>query len=409
VTEDLQAYRRRAHAWLAANLPPRPAVPTAEPHREDGYTRDYMATQRQLQRMLYEAGYAGITWPARYGGQGLGDEFERAFREEAADYQTPDLGVNASTTYGVCGPTLLAHASEQFLAEHVPLMLSGRELWAQFFSEAAAGSDLAGVRTSARRGDDGSWVINGEKMWTSGGSHADYGLCLARTDPTVPKHRGLTWFAIPTAAPGVTVRPIRMVDGRQGFCQEFFDNVTIPDTNRIGDVNDGWTVTRTMLVFERDSGVHKKRVDLSPGPFAPGLVAAARQRGLTGDSRIRQAIAEAHTYEYVRRQIATHMDDILAGTQAAATGVAAYGKLAAGVYIPRGERLAMEIAGPLALTGQEDDTGMKIARGYLNGRIMAIAGGSNEMQRNGIGERVLGLPRERTVDPFAERQDKPRS
>ncbi len=206
--------------------------------------------ERPKQRALFDAGYAGITWPVEYGGQGLTPAHERAFLEEAAGHELPDFGYAAAMTFRICGPVMLAHASEEFKQRHLPRMLKGEELWVQFFSEPAAGSDLAGIRTRATRDGD-TWILNGAKVWSSFAHLADWGLCLTRTNWSVPKHRGLTWFGVPTDADGVTLRTIRLINGGADFCEEFFDDVAIPDVDRVGDVDEGWTVARTMLVYER--------------------------------------------------------------------------------------------------------------------------------------------------------------
>ena len=150
----------------------------------------------------------------------------------------------------VCAPTMLAHASPEFLARHIPKILAGEELWVQFFSEPGAGSDLAGITTRATNDGD-EWILNGSKIWSSGAYYADYGMCLARTDWEVPKHRGVTWFAVQIDQPGVTVQPVREINGDAEFCQEFFDDVRLSYDEVIGEINQGWRVAQTMLVFER--------------------------------------------------------------------------------------------------------------------------------------------------------------
>ena len=250
---DLETYRRQARAWLEANLEKRDR---GQPSRIRGVkhrAREDFLPERALQRKLYEAGYAGIRWPKEYGGQGLGPDFARAFGEEAVNYRLPDLGVAGGTTFGPCGETIIRHASPEFLVRHIPKMLAGEELFVQFFSEPGAGSDLAGVTTRAVKDGD-RWVITGSKIWTSGAYYADYGMCLARTDSEAPKHRGLTWFAVPILSKGVTVQPIREINGDAEFCQEFLDEVEVTDDEVIGEVNHGWAVAQTMLVFERSGG-----------------------------------------------------------------------------------------------------------------------------------------------------------
>lgn len=405
---DIEAYRHTARQWLADNLERRAS---GHPSRQRGgghRSPEDFAPERALQTKLYEAGYAGITWPTAYGGQGLDPEHARAFSEEAAGYVLPDLGIAGGVTFGVCGPTMLQHASPEFLAHHVPLMLSGRELWCQFFSEPGAGSDLAGITTRAVRDGD-RWILTGSKIWSSGAYYADYGMCLARTDWEVPKHRGLSWFAVPTAAPGVTVQPIREINGDAEFCQEFLDEVELSDDAVIGEVNQGWSVAQTMLVYERGAG---REPGDNPygveetGGMVPDLVALARRVGRLEDPVARQLLAQAHINDYVRNQLMIRVAGLIRAGTGPASGIASYGKLAAGTFDPVRARIALEIGGGSPLSWAEDDPrGARVAIDYLNSRIMAIAGGTNEMQRNGISERVLGLPREPSFDsdkPFNE-------
>jgi alkylation response protein AidB-like acyl-CoA dehydrogenase len=398
---DLDAYRARARAWLAANLPSGEKAGLASRGARE-YTREDIESQRPLQRALHEAGYAGITWPVEYGGQGLTAAHERIFNEEAAGYLLPDFGIAGGTTFSVCAPVMLAHGSEDLKRRHLPRMLSGEELWVQFFSEPGAGSDLAGVQTRAERdGDD--WVLNGAKVWSSFAHLADWGMCLARTDWTVPKHRGLTWFGVRTDLPGVTVRPIRQINGGADFCEEFFDDVVVPDSERIGDVDAGWTVAGTMLVFERGAGLETAPPGRAePGPLAPDLVAIARDAGRLDDPVARQLIATAHSHDFLRQELDARLAVMMQQTTFDA-GVAAYGALAMGVFDAERACIGMEIGRGNALAWSDNDgPGATTALAYLNGRMMSIASGTNEMQRNGIGERVLGLPREPSFD-----RDKP--
>jgi alkylation response protein AidB-like acyl-CoA dehydrogenase len=316
----------------------------------------------------------------------------------------PDFGVAGGTTFGVCARTMLAHASPDFLRTHIPKILAGDELWVQFFSEPEAGSDLAGIRTRADRDGD-RWIVNGSKIWSSGAYYADYGMCLARTDWDAPKHRGLTWFAVPTTAPGVTVQPIKEINGDAEFCQEFLDDVELTDDDVIGDVNHGWSVAQTMLVFERGAGGAQPVVEPPDARRLPSdLVALARRVGRQHDPVVRQLIARAHINDYAHTCLGERLAARMRGSLDA--GVAAYGKLAQGTLDPLRARIGMEIGRGAALAWESGDIeGMTPAVNYLNGRVMSIAGGTNEVQRNGIGERALGLPREPSFDtdrPFNE-------
>ena len=405
-TVDIEEFRQQAQRWLAENLPRRdPSTPVIRPRGIDHKTIDGIATQRVIQRKLFDAGYAGISWPAEYGGQGLTRAHEQVFNEVAQAYALPDFGIAGGTTFGVCSQTMLAHASPQFLRHHIPRILSGEELWVQFFSEPGAGSDLAGVRTRATRDGD-RWILNGSKVWSSGAYYADYGMCLARTDWDVPKHRGLTWFAVRTDAPGVTIQPIREINGDAEFCQEFFDDVELSDDDVIGEVNRGWAVTQTMLVFERGSGTNRPFQPGGSGQLAPDLVALARRLGREKERDVRQLIARAHINDYAYNKLIERLAGIMRTSTGLDAGVAAYGKLAMGTFTPIRARIAMEIGRGAALLWEPGDIeGMTTSLNYLNGRVMSIAGGTNEMQRNGIGERVLGLPREPSFDidkPFNE-------
>jgi alkylation response protein AidB-like acyl-CoA dehydrogenase len=402
---SIQEFRERARAWLADNLEPLPRSRPKALRGVDRLTRERVNAEREVQRKLFAAGYAGISWPAEYGGQGLSREYEAAFLEAAVGYRMPDFGVLSGTTFGICGPTILAHASRELLESHIPRILAGDELFVQFFSEPGAGSDLAGLTMRADRDGD-HWVLNGSKTWSSGAACADWGMCLARTNWDVSKHRGLTWFAVPCAALGLRIDPIREINGDTEFCQEFFDDVRVPDRDRIGEIDDGWSVAQTMLVFERGAGRPGSAAPpAGPGELPSDLLALARRTGRIGDPNVRQRIAEAHIDDYARLQLTYRIAGLLRRS-GMNPGIAAYGKLATGTFNPLRARMALEIGGAGALTWEDGDRdGMEASMDYLNSRVLSIAGGSNEVQRNAIGERVLGLPREPAFDldrPFRE-------
>ncbi len=346
----------------------------------------------------------GFSFPKEYGGRGLSLEHERVFSEEAAHFVTPDFGGAGAVTFGPIARSMLSHASPEFLARHVPRILSGEAIWCQFYSEPEAGSDLAGIRTSATRDGD-NWVIKGSKIWSTGAYYADFGMCLARTDWNAPKHRGLTWFAVPTDAPGLTIRQIKQINGGAGFCEEFLDDVVVTDDDVIGEVNRGWSVAQTMLVYERGAGGERSATP-DPRELAPDLVALARKAGRVNEPEIRQALARAHINDYAYHHLLKRVAARLRAAGAPEPALAAYGKLASGTLSPIRGRIALEVGGPEAIFWPPDDPdGMQYSVAYLNGRMSSIAGGTNEMQRNGIGERVLGLPREPSFDsnkPFSE-------
>jgi alkylation response protein AidB-like acyl-CoA dehydrogenase len=404
---DLETFRHQARTWLDENLERRDTAAGARRLRGvDHKTVEGIRAERAIQRRLYEGGYAGISYPAEYGGRGLTLAHERVFNEEASGFRTPDFGVAGGTTFGVCARTLLAHASPDFLRTHIPRILAGDELWVQFFSEPEAGSDLAGIRTRATR-DGERWILNGSKIWSSGAYYADYGMCLARTDWDVPKHRGLTWFGVPTTARGVTVQPIKEINGDVEFCQEFFDDVELTDDDVIGEVNHGWSVAQTMLVFERGAGGAAPVPEPRDARQLPSdLAELARRVGREKDPVVRQLLARAHINDYALERLNGRIAARMQASTSMDSGIAAYAKLALGELDPLRARIGVEIGRGAALTWEPGDVeGMTAAINYLNGRVMSIAGGTNEVQRNGIGERALGLPREPSFDtdrPFNE-------
>ena len=402
-TISVDEYRERARAWLADNVErrsgdPRVAVSSLRGMHE--FTKEQLDAERPKQKRLYEAGFAGITWPAEFGGQGLSPAHERAFLEEAAGYQLPNLGIAGGTTFGVCAQVMLAHASDDFNRRHLPRMLAGDELWCQFFSEPVAGSDLAGVQTRATR-DGETWVLNGAKVWSSWAHLADYGLCLARTNWSVPKHRGLTWFGVPVDAPGVTLRVIRQINGGADFCEEFFDDVVLPGEAVVGTVNDGWTVAARLLSHERDSvgggspyigNVLGHQAAVPPGPR---LAADAIAAGHHHDARARQLVGEAHILGTVATALVARI-----AARGARGPAGAVLKLYRGTSAMRIATIGLELAGPAAVAGATTP-----GTEYLMRQSGSLAGGSNEMQRNLIAERLLGMPREHAPDrgvPFSQ-------
>ena len=402
VQVDLADYRGQARAWIEANLEresnahgPRPV---------EYYTPAVMAESRALQRLLWEAGYAGINWPAEYGGQGQTAAHAAAFLEEAHGHRLPDFGILSATTFEVCVPTMIAHGPPTFLTELVPQVLAGDALVCQYFSEPAAGSDLAGVRTRATRTDDG-WVLNGQKVWSTYAHLADWGMCLARTDWDVPKHRGLTWFAVPCQSEGVTTRPIKQINETSEFCEEFFEDVAVPDAHRLCEVNQGWAMAQTMLMLERGAGHTEDRWPVRAGAVADELVDVARRSGSVDDPTAHQLLAQSQVIDVVERALRSRIQE-QADLGTLDTAVAAHGKLFAGVYDPVRARIRIELGGVGSLGWSPDEpSGDATALAYLDCRVYSIAGGTNEMQRNGIAERGLGLPREPSYDtnrPFRD-------
>ena len=242
-TPEQAAFRERVRAWLEANK-------AQAPSRSGSYEDDgYVAARRGWQQRLAEAGLAGVTWPREFGGQGLGPIEQVTVNQELSRAGVP--GILDVIGIGMLGPCIIAHGSGEQQSRYLGPMLHGDEVWCQLFSEPAAGSDLAAVQTRARRDERGAWTLNGQKVWTTNAQFASFGLLLARTDPDVPKHKGLTMFIVPMNAPGVTVRGLRQISGEAEFNEVFFDDLVVDEDAVVGGVGNGWGTALTVLMFER--------------------------------------------------------------------------------------------------------------------------------------------------------------
>ena len=395
--EDLESFRLRAREWLAATMPRRARATTD--HQDQGQD-DRVARARQLQRTLSDGGYAGIHYPVEYGGQGLSPAHQRAFTAEAAGYEMPLL-FNVPTL-GILAPTLLDFGTEEQKQRHLPAILRGDELWVQFLSEPSGGSDLAGCITRATRDGD-VWVLNGSKIWSSGAYWCDWAMCLARTNWDVPKHRGLTMFIVKIHQPGVQIEQIRQVNGAMEFCQEFFDDVHIPEANVVGAVNDGWTVASQLLFHERNSVgggspfVSGGGAETASGGRLPGNSWLAREVGVASDPYARDLLAESHILDVVHGQLAERMaggmrSGVFPGTAGAIL------RLFSGVKGVRQSDITIEIAGVASAAAPEDSPIGSYADQFLARQGSCLGGGSTEIARNIISERVLGMPREFAAD-----------
>jgi alkylation response protein AidB-like acyl-CoA dehydrogenase len=373
-SED-QSFRMAARQWLEANVPDSTA-----PH--DGVAaRDFSLAWL---RKLNAGGWSGISWPAEYGGRGLSFEQQVIWYEEYVRANAPSPLDATFVSLNHAGPTLMACGSDAQKAFHLPRILSGEVLWCQGFSEPGSGSDLASLRTSGVvEGDD--LVVNGQKIWTSFADIADYQELLVRTEPGSQRHKGLSWVICDMKTPGITVRPIRNLAGASHFAEVFYDNVRIPLGNVVGGLHDGWRVAMTTLGFERRTAatalqlmltrkvemlmdmVRARGIDPATGPHARELA------GLRAEA----AALRALTLRTLFRQEATPFDGSMVRLF--------FGELSQRIY-----RLAMDILGPSnAEAVQPDDW----VHDYLESFSETIAGGTAEIQRNIIGERILGLPR----------------
>ncbi len=409
--EDLQSFRERARSFIRSNL--RRVSPEelrySYARGDDELELTIVKRDREVQRMLFDADLAGICFPREYGGQGLTPAHQKVFNEEIVGYEFPThLQVPNFTP---CAAIILEFGTHEQKLHHLPAILKGEELWMQFLSEPSGGSDVAGALTTAVRDGD-QWVLNGSKVWTTGAWWSDWGLCLARTNWDVPKHRGLTVFMLPIHQPNIEVHRIEMLNGSREFCQEFMTDLIVPDADRIGDVDDGWTVgTRWMF--------HERMLHSSPYvTMAAGLTVSssdasaihtlARERGLLDDSATRDLVGEARMLELVSAELSLHVSDHIR-TGALSDQAAALVRLFKASAVSKIVTLGQEVAGADATAWTDDGSASGAALWYLMRQGGTIGGGTTEMARNVIAERVLNMPRERSVDKDVPFRDVPRS
>jgi len=396
-TPELAAFREKARAFLAEHAPARRQASDDEEDVSMEATVADLPTQKAFQAALFDAGLAGITWPLPWG-RGLTAEHQRVFNEEAAGYDLP------ATVYtiglGMVIPTMIEFGTDEQRERYVHKALRGEEIWSQLFSEPGAGSDVASLQTRAERDGD-EWILNGQKVWTTGAQLSDYGAIIARTNPDNPKHRGITMFIVDFHAPGVEVRPIKQINGGSGFNEVFFTDVRVPDSWRIGEVDDGWRCAIAMLMNERvaiGAGGGGGR-GLSVG----ALKRLAAERGKGDDPVVRQGIADVYIGQQIMKFIGLRIRAaVKAGNAPGPEGSIA--KLLGAVFSRRTSDLAASIAGGYG-QAWADPKDARWAQLVLSTPASRIAGGTDEVQRNIIGERVLGLPKEPQVDrdiPFKE-------
>ena len=398
--ENVDSFRLRARAWLAENMPPATGKTWAhgDPAR--------WPRARELQRRLFDAGFAGLCFPRAYAGQGLSLAHQQAFDAEITPYEMP-LTLNIPT-FGIIAATLLEFGTEEQKKLYLPPILAGDEVWVQLLSEPTGGSDLASVMTRATPDADG-FVLSGSKVWSSGAYAADYGICVARTNWEVPKHDGISVLIVKMDQPGVTVERIRGVAGDDEFCQEFFDDVRIPAANVLGKVDAGWTVVRGLLAHERNS-----MGGASPYVSGRGLAASTRQDeipdlarrlGLTADPRVRQLVAEAHVLGLVQDQTSHRVTGAMIRGELGAPAGAILRLMGARIAVRRSD-IALEISGADTGVWQVGDPdGGLVGNRFLARQGSELGGGSTEIQRNIISERVLEMPREPAADrgvPFSQ-------
>ncbi len=403
----LEVFRAEVRTWLDANAKRRSAdsndfkrrmaVSTQQTREQE---LEHVASCKAWQRKIFDAGYAGIAVPTEYGGQGRTPAEQRVFSQEAARYEI-DTGV-FSVGIGMVLPTLLVHGTEEQKQRFIPALLRGEEVWCQLFSEPGAGSDLAGMTTRAERDGD-SWVVNGQKVWNSFAHVADWGILLARTDWDVPKHRGITYFLVDMTSPGIEVRPLRQITGVAHFNETFLSDLHIPLENVCGEVNGGWGVTQTTLMAER------ALIGGGTGLGFRDYVALAQHFGRTDDPDIRQRLAQSYTRSEILRWLGMRAQ--AAAKSGRMTGMeGSIAKLAISDHVALNGDLGLAIEGPAAMLydGDAFEDGFWQQQ-FLGQWGIRIGGGTEQVQRNILGERGLGLPPEARPDKSAAFRDVPKN
>ena len=395
-TQEQAAYRAQVQSWLDEHKPEAPVLDGPGALQDES---EIIAARRAWQGKLAEGGLAGVTWPKDFGGQGLGPIEQVICNQEIAKAKVP--GILDAIGVGMLGPTIIAHGTDEQKPRYLGAMLHGDEVWCQLFSEPAAGSDLAAVQARARQQEDGSWKLSGQKVWTTNAQFAAYGLLLARTDADVPKHKGLTMFIVPIDAPGVTVRGLRQISGEAEFNEVFFDDVSIDADAVVGGVGNGWGTALTTLMFERVTiGLGSEGMGYNSNRFAQAIAQDADARR---DHEVRHSLGEiasellAVRFTGYRTLSALQKGQVPGPESGLAKITIVSGAIKAGDLIA-------DVLGPDALA---EDGEWAYMISFLPG--LKSAGGTEEILRNTIGERVLGLPPAPRLDkgiPFSELRSK---
>jgi acyl-CoA dehydrogenase len=409
-TAEEAAFRTQVRAWIDANAPRHleEELKRASFGSNGVVSEDPIAAGKAWQKKKAEAGWACLHWPKEYGGAAR-TPIERVIWGQEEGAYAALTGV-FTIGHGMCGPTVMSWASEEHKRRLLPPLASGEHVWCQLFSEPASGSDLAGLRTRAVKAGDGSgdWIVNGQKIWTSGAQYSDWGLLITRTNPDVPKHKGLTMFFLDMKSPGVEVRPIKQVNGQSGFNEVYFTDVRIPDSQRLGEVGQGWEVSLTTLMNERLS-IGSGMSTGFPELFRFCMDAEIDGRPAVEDSAVRSRLAQIAVRQSGLKY--TGMRAISALSKGETPGPEnSIGKLVAGATMQDLSMFALDLQGEAGVVWDEDSP----QQGRFQAMLMRspatrIEGGSDEILRNIIGERVLGLPGDIRVDKDVAFKDIPTS
>jgi len=385
--QEITEFSERVRAFLAENT-------------KAGQGRNFEAA-REFQGKLAAAGLAGLPYPKEYGGAGLTLEHERIFRQVAQGF--PQMTGELVISHGMCLPVLNEFGTDDQKRRFMPDNISATTVWCQMFSEPGAGSDVASLQTKAERDGD-EWVLNGQKVWTTLAHVSDYGVIVARTDPEQVKHAGISMFIVDLKAPGVEIRPIHQIDGGKHFNEVFFTDVRIPAENLLGEMNNGWRQATAMLMYERVA-IGSMGAGKISQPMYDMLLKWAEKSGRIDDPVVRDELMQIYAMETTKAMVAMRNRAEMKAGKAPGPG-GSLGKLYSSIIARRFRHIAQNIAGPATQAWEGDDSPEQaLVTTMLNSLQAGIAGGTDEIQRNIIGDRVLGLPRDISVDtnvPFKD-------
>ena len=353
-----------------------------------------------FQQKVADANLAGVTYPNEYGGLGLSKSYDRIWREEYSKHH--DMTGQLTISHGMCVPMLAEYGSHEQKVEYLPDAIAGRTVWCQMFSEPGAGSDVASLQTKAEL-DGEEWTLNGQKVWTTLAHVSDYGIIVARTNPEAPKHAGISMFIVPMDAPGVEIRAINQIDGGKHFNEIFFTDVRLPATALVGELNAGWRLATAMLMYERvaigtgsSSGIKT--------PTSDFLIKTARNHDKLSETVTRQELMKIYVEETTKSLVSLRTRaELKAGNTPGPGG--SLGKLHGAKIARMSRALMMNLAGPAGAAWDDTPEANRLSQSKLRSFSANIAGGTDEIQKNIIGDRVLGLPRDISVDrdvPFKE-------
>ena len=394
-TPEEAAFRAECVAWLEANASRRGGAAemwaTLRTHSEDA-DRAALATAKAWQSRKADAGFAGIQWPVADGGRGLSPHLAAVFKQEEARFDVPANAFQVGVD--MVGPTLITHGSPEQRAAHLEGTRRGAQVWCQLFSEPGAGSDLASLSTRAELDGD-EWVVNGQKVWTSGAHYADWGILLVRTDVDVPKHRGITYLLVDMSTPGIEVRPLRQIDGAIHFNEVFLTDVRIPVGNTVGAPGEGWRVAMTTLTAERSAIAGGGMVQFGE------ILLLAREMGRTQEPVVRQDLARLHTLFQITRFLGYRVQTAVSQGHVPGPESSVLKLHISRQYEEGGDVLQMLMGAAGTLIGEDAPFGGFFQGVFLSQWAPRIGGGTDQVQRNIVGERVLGLPAEPRPDKAA--------